>query len=166
MSAPQPEGVISSAGAGVPRNNNNINRCNQHGRRVNQGRNASATPPSVAFVGSEPLLRGYIYDVPNGKNVDQFNKTTKEVKIMMGTEMGDYAVELSNAFDTFTMVMPTAVVVPTAGADEVVMTIWKSDKREFDAKTKAFNSFKAKLFLKLEGQCTEAMKSRLNATPE
>ena len=33
--------------------------------------------------------------------------------------------------------------------------------RDFEDKTKAFVGFKAKVFLKVEGQCTEAMKGRI-----
>jgi hypothetical protein len=75
---------------------------NRRGRRGNynhqasSGHGAGAVPVVVPpFEGSDPLLKGFIYDIPNGKNMEQLAKTTKEVAIGMAGDMGNYAVELS-----------------------------------------------------------------------
>ena len=54
--------------------------------------------------------------------------------------------------------MPVPIVDPADDATPVQMHRWTSQKKEFEDKTKAFIGLKAKVFLKVEGQCTEAMK--------
>ena len=56
--------------------------------------------------------------------------------------------------------MPFAIEDPTNDATPVHVHRWKSQVRDFEDKTKAFSGFNAKVFLKVEGQCTEAMKGR------
>jgi hypothetical protein len=164
MAEPQPERAAS--GSHAQNNNNNNSRRSQNGRRGNQqpARTPSATP-SALFVGSEPLLKENIYDVPNGKNNDQFIKTTKEVKIFMANVMDSYAAEFSNAFEDLVLQDPDAIKTPADGAVSTAITLWTRALKEFDAKIKAYSTFRAKLFLKAYGQCTEPMKSRLASTP-
>ena len=56
--------------------------------------------------------------------------------------------------------MPVPIEERADDTTPVQMHHWKSQVREFDDKTKAFIGFKAKAFLKVEGQCTEGMKSK------
>ena len=56
--------------------------------------------------------------------------------------------------------MPVPIEERADDATPVQMHWWKSQVREFDDKTKAFIGFKANVFLKVEGQCTEGMKSK------
>ena len=64
-------------------------------------------------------------------------------------------------FTTLDLVMPVPIVDP---ADDTATTVqmhrWKSQEREFEDKTKPFIGFEANVFLKVEGQCTEAMKGQ------
>ena len=50
---------------------------------------------------------------------------------------------------------------PADDASVVVFHRWKSKLREATDKAQAFSSFKAKVFLKVTGQCTKAMKGRI-----
>ena len=69
------------------------------------------------------------------------------------------------AFSNLGLVMPVSIVDPADDAAPVQMHRWKSQMRELEDKTKAFIGFKAKIFLKVEGQCTEAMKGRIICQP-
>jgi hypothetical protein len=156
-----PDRNISGSGASgsarVGNNNNNNNR-GRSGRRNNH-----AAPPVSVFEGSEPLLKGFIYDVPNGAtmNQDQFNKTTKQTAIVMATDMGMYAPVLSTAFNDLILIDPVVIQNPADVNDALALHIWKRDLKEYDGTLKAYRAFKAKLFLKVVGQCSEAMKSSM-----
>ena len=106
MMAPQPAdaGVSSGGGTGGAGGTGGVtagstgggagNR-RQYGRRGNSNNNNQATrpvaAPAVVFEGSDPLLAGHIYDVPNGRNADLFARTTQQVSIKMAGDMGNYA---------------------------------------------------------------------------
>jgi hypothetical protein len=126
---------------------NNNNR--RTGRRNNNQAARPSSTPSVVFEGSDPLLKGYVYDVPNGKNNNQFIKTTKQVMITMAPSMGSYAAEFSTAFETLTLAMPAAVGALANGADQGAFHIWKEERREVADRTLAYNAWLAKLFLKV-----------------
>ena len=107
---PAPDGNnMSNAGVagGNTRGHNNNRRGGAAGRRNN---NQVAAVPE--FQGSEPLLKGFYYDLPGPMNYDQFDKTTKKVAIVMGSDMGMYAPELSAAFVNMNIVMPVQPAVP------------------------------------------------------
>ena len=81
---PVPEGNLSNARAtSGARGNNNNNRRN--GRR---GQVAAGVAPRTLFEGTDPNMKGFVYDVPNGMNHDQFSKTTKQMAIAMASDMG------------------------------------------------------------------------------
>jgi hypothetical protein len=150
-----------AAGTAAARNNRR-----QYGRRGNNGSQAArpATTPSAPFEGSDPMLAGCYYDVPNGRNADQFAKTTQKLSIRMAGDMGNYATELSNAFDGFALLDPAAIPNPADNATAVEMYEWKEQRKDHAERTKGYGAFRAKLFLKIYGQCMLAMKSRLEAT--
>jgi hypothetical protein len=141
----------------------------QYGRHGNNNNNQATCPvaaPVVVFEGSDPLLAGHIHDVPNGRNADQFAKTTQQVSIKMAGDMGNYAVELSNAFSGFILADPGEVVNPPDNATNVELFEWKEQRKDTGDRVKAYAAFRTKLFLKVYGQCTLAMKGRLEATAE
>jgi Reverse transcriptase (RNA-dependent DNA polymerase) len=158
--APAPDGNNSSAGAASngARGNNNDRRGGAAGRRNNNNNRAAPVPE---FEGSEPLLKGFYYDMPNPMNYDQFDKTTKKVAIVMGSDMGMYAPELSAAFADMNIVRPVHPAVPNDQADLVQVHIWKMRYQECETKNKAFGAFEALLYLKVLGQCTDALKDRI-----
>ena len=156
---PAPDGNnMSNAGVagGNTRGHNNNRRGGAAGRRNN---NQVAAVPE--FQGSEPLLKGFYYDLPGPMNYDQFDKTTKKVAIIMGSDMGMYASELSAAFVDMNVVMPVQPAVPQDQTDLVQVHIWKMHYQECETKTKAFRAFEALLYLKVLGQCTDALKDRI-----
>jgi hypothetical protein len=102
---PQPDGAASNgsatgtAGGGGAGGTAARNRRQYGGRRGNSNQAARpAAIPSAPFEGSDPMLAGCYYDIPNGRNADQFAKTMQKLAIRMAGDMGNYATELSNAF--------------------------------------------------------------------
>ena len=69
--------------------------------------------------------------------------------IIMGSDIGVNARDLSMAFTTLHLVMPVPIVDPANDAMPVQMHHWKSQVREFEDKTKTFIGFKANVFLKV-----------------
>ena len=92
------------------------------------------------------------YDLPSKFNHDQFSKTTTEMAITMGSDIGVYGRDLSMAFTKLDLVMPIPIKDPVDDATPVQMHRWKSQVREFEDKTMALIGFKAKVFLKVEGR--------------
>ena len=74
--------------------------------------------------------------------------------------------DLSKAFKTLVLVMLAIVEDPAGDASNVEFHRWKSMVKEAEDKTRAFMSFKAKVFLKVEGQCTKTMKGRITRQDE
>ena len=99
--------------------------------------------------------------MPGPLNYDQFDKTTKKVAIVMGSDMGMYAPELSAAFTDMTLVMPTPPALPVDQDNPIQVHMWKQAFNECQGKTKAFSSFQAMVYLKVLGQCTDALKDRI-----
>ena len=66
------------------------------------GNNQATTTP--VFDGSEPLMKGFYYDLPSELNHGQFSKTTKKMVITMGSDMGVYARDLATAFTNLDLV--------------------------------------------------------------
>jgi hypothetical protein len=168
---PQPDGAASNgsvagtAGGGGAGGTAARNRRQYGGRRGNSNQAARpAATPSTPFEGSDPMLAGCYYDIPNGRNADQFAKTTQKLAIRMAGDMGNYATELSNAFEGFVLLDPVAIANPADNASAVDMYEWKEQRKDNAERIKGYGAFRAKLFLKIYGQCTLAMKSRLEAT--
>ena len=160
MMAPQPAdaGVSSGAGgtgsAAAGSAGGTAGSRRQYGRRGNNNNNQVTRPvaaPVVVFEGSDPLLAGHIYDVPNGRNADLFAKTTQKVSIKMAGDMGNYAAELSNAFSGFILANPGVVANPPENATNVALFEWKELRKDTGDRVKAYAAFRAKLFLKVYG---------------
>ena len=79
--------------------------------------------------------------------------------ITMGSDMGVYARDLATAFTNKDLVMPVPIADP-ADTTPVQMHRWILQVKEKEDKTKPSIGFKAMVLLKVEGQCTEAIKSR------
>ena len=114
---------------------------------------------ATVFEGTDPIMKGFIYDVPNGMNHDQFSKTLKKLAIAMASDMGLHAAELLGAFTTMVLAPPAPVAAPADPANGIGMHLWKRDLKVFDDTLLAQLAFRAKVWLKVEGQCTETMKS-------
>ena len=69
--------------------------------------------------------------------------------IILGSDIGVYARDLSMAFTTLHLVMPAPIMDPADDATPVQMHHWKSQVREFEDKTKTFIGFKANVCLKV-----------------
>ena len=86
------------------------NRRYNRGRRNNNGGHGSQGPKQ--FEGSEPTLKGHIYDFTGERNPDQFIKTTREIKLYAGRTYKKFTQELVKAVETLELEEPTAPVIP------------------------------------------------------
>ena len=73
------------------------------------------------FEGSDPLLKGCYYYLPSELNHDQYSKTTAKMVIIMGSDRGVDARDLSMAFTKLDLVMPVPIVDPADDAMAVQM---------------------------------------------
>jgi hypothetical protein len=159
---PQPDGAASigsaagtagggGAGGTAARNRRQYGRCGNS----NQAACPVATS-SMPFEGSDPMLAGCYYDIPNGRNADQFAKTTQKLAMRMAGDMGNYATELSNAFEGFVLLDPVAIANPADNASAMDMYKWKEQRKENAERIKGYGAFRAKLFLLAMKSCLEA----------
>ena len=139
---------------------NNGSSGRARGNNHRRGGQPMSTTPN-AFKGTDSQMEGHHYDLPNDINHDQFKVTTEKMAVIMGPEMGFYASALTEAFKTLVLVMPAAVEDPVGDASLVDFHRWKSATKVAKDENRAFKSFKAKVFLKVEGQCTKALKGRI-----
>ena len=84
----------------------------------------------------------------------------------MGHEMGEYASYISEAFKTLVLDLPANNEDPPDDASMVVFELWRSGVRKSDNMKSALKSLRAKLFLKVEGQCTKTMKGKIKSHDE
>ena len=121
------------------------------------------TTTSNAFTGTDSQMDGHHYDLPNEINCDQFKVTTEKLAVIMTAEMGSYATVLSEAFKTLVLEIPADVKDPVGELSDVKLYNWKSEKKEVGDTKRTFESFRAKVFIKVEGQSTKAMKGKITS---
>ena len=86
------------------------NRRNNRGRRNNNSfKNYESTN---LFEGSEPTLKGHIYDFTGERNPDQFIKTTRQIKLYVGRTFTKYPGEFTQAIDDLYLEEPQAPICP------------------------------------------------------
>ena len=131
-------------------------------RRGGRGGQSRQSVPTCLYEGSEPSLKGYVYDLQNEKNSDQFVKTTKEVISWVGREYTTYTGELCKAVETLTLVDPAQPTNPDTN-DTLALEMWKLDVKEYANQVKVYKDFKARLYQIIIGQCTPALEDRLKS---
>eukprot|EP00521_Asterionellopsis_glacialis_P009862 CAMPEP_0195281132 /NCGR_PEP_ID=MMETSP0707-20130614/574_1 /TAXON_ID=33640 /ORGANISM="Asterionellopsis glacialis, Strain CCMP134" /LENGTH=311 /DNA_ID=CAMNT_0040339981 /DNA_START=103 /DNA_END=1035 /DNA_ORIENTATION=- len=140
---------------GGPDNRNNRRR-NRHPRNTNR---------SNRYEGKcEPIKRS-VYDVTAGTNsTDLFANTTKAIAEYIATEYDD-AGEYRNGLVELnlpTLTKPEDVDV----SDTLNFEIWKLDMRDFRDKSKKRVKNNAKAFALILGQCSRAVRDRVEASSE
>ena len=137
-------------------------RGNQSGRG-GRGRNPNV-PRTPRFEGSEEALKGFIYDFTGNKNPDQYIKTTKQLVTYFGSTSKLYPSDFCAAIQNLELIDPQPPAQPQGNAPtQFEIEIWKSSYKEYREKLLAYNHFRSKLYNVVIGQCTEAMKTRLQS---
>ena len=140
------------------------NRRNNRGWRNNSGGHGSQGPKQ--FEGSEPTLKGHIYDFTRERNLDQFIKTTQEIKLYAGWTYKKFTQELMKAVETLELEEPTAPVIPEGAPDMYILEYWRMDLKKYSEKEAEYASFRAGLYTIVFGQCTEPLKDKLKVHPD
>ena len=150
------------AGAGRGRGGRFQYRRGGHGGRGAGAARRNTRPQTPRFEGRDPNLKGFIYDFRDGRNADQYVKTTKEIARYVGRKYTEYTAEFVRAVEEHKLTMPKAPADPK-GTDMVTVEKWKLEFREYRTKNQKYNDFQAWLYGVVLGQCTEALEDRLRS---
>jgi hypothetical protein len=121
---------------------------------------------STRFVGSEPQMNGNIYDFVPSAGSNRFVETTRELAIFIGRKYTEHTAELVQAVVDLQFDDPTTPAEPAATATPVQMKRWEFEEKDYRSKLKAYNDFRAGLYSTVLGQCTEALRAKLEAREE
>ena len=123
------EGVTEAGNSGRNRfGYRGSNRRNNRGRRNNNG--FKTCESTSRFEGSEPTLKGHIYDFTSERNPDQFIKTTRQIKLYVGRTFTKYPREFTQAIDELYLEEPQAPIRPENAGNVFAMEGWEIDVRE------------------------------------
>jgi len=118
--------------------------------------------PNPRFVGRCEELKDYVYDLVGSRSADSYTKTTKEIAEYVGSHY-------SNGGDARLAVMHLKMPslekpkAPPKDADATDMKIWEEEVKEFvKTKIKLKENVK-KLYSLVWGQCSEAMRAKLES---
>lgn len=124
------------------------------------------------FEGSEPSLKGFIYDIGHEKTADQYIKTTRAIVGWVGRTFDNNTTAFTDSLTTLQLVAPNPGLDPNVNqnaanqhqiAAEVLLEIWKRDYALAHKKRQEYTDFRSKLYHLLLGQCTEALRNRLES---
>jgi hypothetical protein len=181
-SSQPPTATVSGQASGSNNNNNNNNNNdnsdgnahyygsrNRRGGHGNNNNNISTT--RGPFKGKATDLHGFIYDVglPNSNN-DLFSKTTKEIAEHVSCTVegaGDFRLAMVDL--TFPTLAPPSAPVNEPGTTEPSWVDKEQYKIEYSEYVKTKNKrtqVQAKVFPLVLGQCSCAIRDRLEASPD
>ena len=133
-----------------------------HGGRGSGAACRNARPQALRFEGHDPNLKGFFYDFRDGKNADQYVKTTKEIARYVGRKYTEHTAKFVRAVKQLELNMPTAPTDPT-DTDVVTIEKWKHEFKVYNGKDRKYKDFLAWLYGVALGQCTEALEDRLRS---
>ena len=116
------------------------------------------------FEGSEPSLKGYVYDFTGERNPDQYIKTTKQVKLYAGRTYNKFPCMFTKAIEELFLEDPEAPECPENAGDVFAME-WKADLKEYRTKMSKYTAFWAGLYNVLVSQCMEVLMYKLKSHP-
>ena len=120
--------------------------------------------PSCDFEGSEPMLKGFIYDYTGTSNLRQYNKTTEAIENFCGGKYPKFKLELVEGLQQLKLENPKEPVLsPEVEKSIAAQEVFKIEIKEYREKLQAFSDFRIGLYTLIMGQCTESMKSRLES---
>ena len=163
---PTPSSAAAEAGRGrfVNRGGNRHNNCGRRNNRNNNFRGNVAT--KGGFEGSEPSLKGHIYNYTGERNLDQFIKTTEQIRLYVGRTYNKFTTQFYGAVDDLHLEEPVRPVRPEGPADMYQLEDWRLDSRDYQSQVFEYANFKTGLYTIVLGQCTDTMKDKLKSHPE
>jgi hypothetical protein len=117
------------------------------------------------FEGREPTLKGFIYDLPEQRNADQYVETTKEIAHYVSRTYKECTADLVRAVNNLSLDMPVKPTPPSED-DKAAFEDWKLDNRDYREKSKIYKNFKAGLYGIVLGQCTKALETKMKSHPD
>ena len=147
----------------VGSNNNKVDdsRSRWRGNRRKQQQQQQQRKPE--FMGSEPEMNGNIYDVTPKSGTSKFVQTTRELKIFVGRKFTSYTTELVQAIDELKLDDPKEPEEPGDAATPMEIKKWERADKKYEMRKEAYDNFRAGLYSTVYGQCTEALKAKLEA---
>lgn len=157
-------GGAATDGTGVPdkieSNGPNNNRRNR-GHRKSNNANTTSTTREVKFDGREPDLSGHIYDCTY-KQADMYSKTTREIAEYVGRTY-KYGTDVRLAIESLKNTNIEQPEDPPDPATRTQTLIWEKRVVEYVKRETAFEDNMKTLYSLIWGQCTDALRAKLQA---
>ena len=133
----------------------------RHGNQRNGNWNGS-TPKAPKFEGQCTDLQGHIYDVSSPRQAaDMYTKTTREIVEYIDTNY-TLGSDISGAIETLQEpVIPKPK--PVNGGDDTDKAIWAEEIKDYVKQKRTIQSGMKKAFGLVWGQCSEAMRTKLQS---
>ena len=128
----------------------------------NQSRSLTGGPRHTKFEGRCEELKGYIYDCSDARQSDQFTKTTKEIAEYVGRtykQGGDIRLVVEN-LELLTFEDPDD---PPEDASKAQLHRWTKKLDEVMKRESTLEENVKKVYSLIWGQCTDAMRQRIEA---
>ncbi len=147
-------------------NLNHRRRNRQKGWNSNRNKVATTTSQELKFEGRCEDLRGHIYDcVVGGQMADQYALTTKEVAEYVGSKY-EYGGDIRGAIEKGelpTIAKPRDPPTKTTKTDQ---RIWEKQVDQYVKRSGILEENVRKAYSLIYGQCTEALRAKLEAHPD
>eukprot|EP00934_Nitzschia_sp_Nitz4_P002894 Nitzschia sp. Nitz4//scaffold489_size5144//2753//5083//NITZ4_009231-RA/size5144-processed-gene-0.2-mRNA-1//1//CDS//3329552900//2884//frame0 len=114
------------------------------------------------FQGSEPTLKGFIYDYAGERNPSQWIKTTKELKTYVARTFTKNTGDLLDAMDSLTLTDPVEPPEPE-NAQGTAAYRWNLEFKMYNEKLEQYKDFRTRMHGIVLGQCTPAMEERIRS---
>jgi hypothetical protein len=111
-------------------------------------------------------MNGNIYDFVPSASSNRFVETTRELAIFVGRKYTEHTAVLVTAVMNLQLDDPERPTEPGDAATAVQLKRWEFEEKEYRSKVKAYSDFRAGLYSTVLGQCTEALKAKLEAREE
>lgn len=114
------------------------------------------------FEGRCSELLGHVYDCSDARQADRFTKTTKELAEHVGREYR-YGNNLRLAITDMKDITVVPPNDPDSSASKMDIRVWEKRVDEYVKRTNYYNENKKTLYSLIWGQCTDIMRTKLEA---
>ena len=130
--------------------------------RSNKTNSTTSALPSNSFVGETDELHGHIYDVNTSKQSELFTTTTKKIANYAGRTCRE-AKDISLAIEELKDPLFPRPVKQNTGDSDVDNILLKEEVQLHVRRKSTYRQNQATMFAIVLGQCTDAMKAKLEA---
>lgn len=138
-------------------------RSRWRGNRRKQQQQQQHQQQKPDFMGSEPEMNGYIYDVTPKNGTSKFIQTTRELKIFVGRKFTSYTTELVQVIDALKLDDPKEPEEPGDAAKPMEIKKGERADKKYEMRKEAYDNVRAGVYSTEYVQCTEALKGKLEA---